>query len=60
MKTFGPVFRSVNAVNPRFVSVTVADPNLLRELFAGKNWELFDRGPPKSPYSEGFISIESG
>ncbi|KAI9009032.1 cytochrome P450 [Hyaloraphidium curvatum] len=60
MPKYGPVFRVVNMLRPSMATVTVGDPMLLREMLVGKSWPKFQRGDPRSPYSEGFISAENG
>lgn len=64
MAKYGPVYRSVNLLKPWDVTVMVGDPQLLKEIFVGKDWTLFERGhpigKPHFPYTEGIISDTNG
>ncbi|KAI9027854.1 cytochrome P450 [Hyaloraphidium curvatum] len=57
----GPVYREVNWLRPWMRTVNITDPNLLKEVYVGKNWNLFTRGHPILesflPYSEGIIHL---
>ncbi|KAI9000149.1 cytochrome P450 [Hyaloraphidium curvatum] len=60
MKEWGAVFRTVNVLKPWDRSFSIADPMLLKEIFVGKDWEMWQRGSyigkPHFPYTEGTIS----
>ncbi|KAI9004311.1 cytochrome P450 [Hyaloraphidium curvatum] len=64
MKGLGSVYRTVNQYKPWMRTVVIGDPNLLKDIFVSKDWELFDRQHPMSephfPYTAGFIHLKNG
>jgi hypothetical protein len=42
-KRLAPVYRSIALHKPWLRTITVGDPNVLREIYVGPNWEKFDR-----------------
>lgn len=60
----GPVIRFVNSIKPWDVTLLISEPNLIRELFVGVDWKLWERahytGESHAAYTKGIISASNG